>query len=250
MKFGVLRNIAGNIEALKDADRQFDEFGVDTKVCLGQIIGLYPYVDDCIEFLINQRYVTLQMLVEKEFVNGCHFVGWSLIYLVEAARFARSVVSRQSLEYLGGLPLRQEMHDVAFESRAETGDGSVFKPDQADAAFASWKHQVVIHAGHCDPHVWREDLTGAYLSTGRNMLPADGRLLISTGGLGCSYMGSTDTKQPAAIVFDDADRTVHLLRPMCDVRKIFDRLRQTDYPQNVLRYLEGNEYEVWRTVGA
>ena len=40
MKFGVVRHVSGNLDALSDADRQFDEIGVDTKICLGEIVGV------------------------------------------------------------------------------------------------------------------------------------------------------------------------------------------------------------------
>lgn len=81
MTFGVFRNISGNIDALAEADRLFDEIGVDTKVCLGEIVGMYPYVDDCVRLLINRGYVVLRTHVDDAFVGHCDgtfdFRGWT-----------------------------------------------------------------------------------------------------------------------------------------------------------------------------
>jgi hypothetical protein len=244
MRFGILRNIAGNIEAFQDADRRFDEIGVDAKVCLGQIVGIYPYVDNCVELLLAQKYTALRQLVEDEFVGDCRFEGWSTAYLVEALKFVRDSVSANTVEFLKQLPKRAEINGIGFEGLAE-GDGFLYRPEQVAAAFASWKQCVVIHAAEPDPYVWRESAHQAALFSGRNQLDPGGRLLISTGGAGSIYQGSANTKQPAAIVFNDEDRTVHLLRPMCDA-KIFAQLRKTDYPRGPLEYLEKSEYEVWR----
>ena len=262
MKFGVLRNIAGNIVALKDVDRQFDEFGVDAKVSLGDTPGLYPYVNECVEFLIARKYLALRTPLDDAFIGCCDgtedFLGWSTIHLVEALKFAQRTVAAKTLEFLRAMPKRLEFNDVAFESWLTVGEKVhfLYKPEDVAAAFAAWKHRTVIHAAEFDPYVWREDLTRVTLSTGRNAFDRDGRILISTGGVGCHYRGSVNTHQPAAIVYDDENRTVHLLRPMCDVRKIFDRLRQTEYPHSILRCLEGEglykglEYKVWRNVDA
>ena len=247
MKIGVVRNIAGNIEALKDADRQFTAFGVDARVCLGQIVGVYPFVDACVEYLINREYLALRRHEEDEFVSGCKFHGWSTTHLVDALRFARSRVSKQALEYLEALPLRCEIHGVAFESRANVKDGMLYDPDQVKSALDLWPHPIVFHAAHFDPYVWRDDLTGTSLKIGQNELESGHRLLISTGGVGSRYQGSVDTRKPIAMVFDDEQMTVHLLQPMCDIQTIFSRLRQSEYPRHVLKALEGFEYEVWRT---
>src|SRR5437016_5154177 len=170
MRFGVIRNIAGNIEAFGNADLLLDHSGVDVKVCLGQIVGIYPFVDDCVEFLINRRYLALRRDEEDEFVGDCRFTGLSTTHLVDALRFARSRVAASSLKFLAELPVRHVIQGVAFESRAEVRGGVLNDPDQVADAFLVWRDRTVFHAAHFDPYVWREDLTGASLSTGPNIL--------------------------------------------------------------------------------
>ena len=128
MKFGVFRNISGNIEALSDADRQFDEIGVDTKICLGEIVGMYPYVDDCVNFLIERGYVVLRTHVDDGFVGYCDgtfdFRGWSTSYLVEALKFARRNVTEMAVTFLRELPQRQVINGIAFEGLANVRGGT------------------------------------------------------------------------------------------------------------------------------
>src|SRR5688572_5843175 len=122
MKFGVLGNIAGNIEALRDADRIFESSGVEVRVCLGQIVGVYPYVDDCVRLLVQKKYSALRQAIDNEFTAGCHFVGWSKIYLVDAVRFARNSVSREALDFIANLPKDLEIQGVGFQGLAPGGN--------------------------------------------------------------------------------------------------------------------------------
>lgn len=150
-----------------------------------------------------------------------------------------------SVEFIRELPQRRVINGVAFEGLAHVTGGYLYHPKEIAAAFASWGQETIMHAAHLDPHVWREDQTGFFLSSGSNILDPRGRLLISTGGLGSYYGGSGATKRPAAVVFDDQARSVHLLRPMCSARKIFDQLRSMNCPRGALDYLQRCEYKDW-----
>ena len=174
---------------------------------------MYPFVDDCVKFLIDRRYVVLRTDVDDGFVGYCDggfdFRGWATSHLVEALKFASRGVSKMSVEFLRELPQRKMINGIALECLADVTGGYLYRREDVAAAFASWGQHTVIHAAHLDPHVWREDLTGIFLSSGRNILDAHGRLLISTGGLGSYYRGSSATKRPAAVVFDSQERSAH-----------------------------------------
>ena len=246
MRFGVVRNIAGNIEALRSADRNFDKIGVEARICLGQIVGVYPYVDDCVALLIEKEYFALRQTIDEEFTTGCRFLGWSKAYLVEAVRFAHGLVSKEGLRFIESLPKDFEIQGVSFQGLAP-GDSYLYNPDQVRIAFASWTQRTVIHAAESDPYVWGEDICRRPISRGHNQLDRAGRLLISTGGVGSIYEGSLNTGQASAMVYDDGNRTVELLQPKCDVKMIFSRLQATGYPRGPLNYLETREYRAWQT---
>jgi hypothetical protein len=228
----------------------FDAVGVDLKVCLGQIVGLYPYVDDCVTFLDDKGYATLQSLTDYGFLGYCDgsydFRGWSTIYLVEALKFAAKNVAPSSLSFMRDLPEHLETGGIAFEARPTARGSDLHDAEDVASVFASCDEPTVVHAAHFDPCMWGEDLRKVDLTSPCTRVPFRGRLLISTGGVGCHYHGSANTRKPAAIVFDSAERTIELLRPTCDVMSIFADLRRTEYPQEVLADLESREYEVWR----
>lgn len=249
MRFGIIRNISGNAEVLEDADRRFEELGVETKVCLGEIVGIYPYPGECVTLLTQRNYIALRTQVDDAFVSFCSggspFDGWSARHLAEALEFAGKRVSDAAVNYLRGLPVSYVCGGVAFEGLAPIHGGYVYQQEQAAAAFRAWQHRTVFHAAHNEPYLWHEDLSGSYLPSGRTVLGPEGRVLISTGGLGSFYCGSTATKRSSAIVFDDQDRSVVLFHPMCAARNMLDRLRCTEYPKRVLDYLERSEYRDW-----
>jgi hypothetical protein len=250
VRIGILKNVSGNIEALKDADQQFDQMGVDRKVCLGHIAGLYPWVDDCVSFLNCHGYSAVQSLTDEGLVGYCQgnydFLGWSTLHLVSALKFSARFVSQSSLDFLSSLPGRRVLNDIAFESRAPVNQGYIFDPEHVSAVFASCPQRVVFHAAHLDPCLWGEDLHRVALASGCNQVPSRGRLLVSTGGAGSIYNGSANTREPAAVVFDESESTVFLLRPRCNLPAIIERLRRAKYPQDTLDFISQREYEAWR----
>jgi hypothetical protein len=247
MRYGIINNVAGNVDAMANIDRQFDELGVDYRVCLGNVVGIYPFVNECIESLIVRKYVVLRGYVDEGFITYCQgkedFEGWSTRHVVNALIFVAPSVSRFSLDFLERLPVSESIGEFGFKSRVEVRSGYLYDKKDAAVAFSKWSQRIIFHSLHTESHLWREDLTGDFLSTGENQLPPTGRFLVSAGGMGSRYHGS---KKPAAILFDDASLSVEILQPMCDFESIIERLRATKYPLGPLGFLESYEYETWR----
>lgn len=54
MKIGIISDIHSNIDALKSVFKEFDRRGIDNVICLGDVIGIGPFPNECMEFLMER----------------------------------------------------------------------------------------------------------------------------------------------------------------------------------------------------
>lgn len=66
MKIGIISDVHSNIDALKDTFKKFNDEKVDKVICLGDVIGIGPYPEKCIDFFINNKDMFIS------FVKGNH----------------------------------------------------------------------------------------------------------------------------------------------------------------------------------
>lgn len=55
MKLGIISDVHSNIDALKKAFETFKEENVDKVICAGDVIGIGPYPEKCIDFLMKNK---------------------------------------------------------------------------------------------------------------------------------------------------------------------------------------------------
>ena len=66
MKIGIISDVHSNIDALKEVFRRFNDEKIDKVICLGDVIGIGPYPEQCIQFLMNNKNMLLS------FIKGNH----------------------------------------------------------------------------------------------------------------------------------------------------------------------------------
>lgn len=245
MKIGILGNIAGNIDALLDADRQFDAFGVEHRIAAGKIVGMYPYVDECIQHLKRSQYAAIRLPIDSEFAGAFEFRGWSKETLIGALRFSRTnFCSPASIQYLNSLP--EILHYERFSVVGYLPGGMPIA-DDADArkGFETWTAQVVFHNAALHVGIWNDLLLYTQPQDGINKLDSMLRMLISVGGAGSLIEGSTNDRCPAALVFDTELFSIRRFRPKCDLHAILHRLDRVGYPSECIEILRRREYRNW-----
>lgn len=243
MKYGIVHHIAGNIDALRDIDRKFAVLGVDSKICLGDIVGLYPFVNETVEFLVQQQYRVVKNWQDSTFVEGGPYIGWSTVYLVQVHEYARPRTSAFTLEYLKSLPSQFVERGWRFTSRfshVAVPGGFLNHEQDVKAAFRTCTELIVFHGSHWEARIWGENCLSLELSPGKHTMDRAQRRLVSPGTLGCRYGGPV--KHPSAIVFDDEVMTIEVLRPKLRTENILRGLRTSDYPRGALLYLTEHEF--------
>lgn len=66
MKIGIISDVHSNIDALKKVFKRFNDEKVDKVICIGDVIGIGSYPEECIQFLMNNKNMLLS------FVRGNH----------------------------------------------------------------------------------------------------------------------------------------------------------------------------------
>lgn len=66
MKIGIISDIHSNIDALKKVFEKFKEEDVEKIICIGDVIGIGPYPEKCLDYLIENEKMFLT------FVSGNH----------------------------------------------------------------------------------------------------------------------------------------------------------------------------------
>ena len=66
MKIGIISDVHSNIQALKETFKRFNEEEVEKVICIGDVIGIGPYPEQCIEFLMNNKEIL------ASFIRGNH----------------------------------------------------------------------------------------------------------------------------------------------------------------------------------
>lgn len=245
MKFGFVGNIAGNVHALQDADRQFDELGIEVRVAVGNIVGMYPYIDECVDLLTRRHYWAIRVITDAEFCGPCKYEGWSKHALVSALQFTRAnFCSEKSLSFLNSLP-----ETLIFKNMRVTGEwwarSTLYEKTEIQKAFQTWREHLVFHAMGLDPRIIEETSEVRKIDDTCRNLGSPPRRLISVGGGGSIIQGSVNDGTPSALVFDDEKRSMTLLQPMCDLKLILNYLRTIRYPAYSLDVLTRREYRCW-----
>ena len=66
MKIGIISDVHSNILALEEVFKKFEEINIEKIICIGDVIGIGPYSEKCIQFLMDRDEKILS------FVRGNH----------------------------------------------------------------------------------------------------------------------------------------------------------------------------------
>lgn len=73
MKIGIISDVHSNIQALKETFKRFNKEEVEKVICIGDVIGIGPYPEQCIEFLMNNKEILVSFIRgnhENYLING------------------------------------------------------------------------------------------------------------------------------------------------------------------------------------
>ncbi len=130
MRYAILSDVHGNMEALEAVLSRFSEMGdIDAYYCLGDIVGYGADPDACCTRLRELTEVTL-LGNHDAAVAGRMDYSYYYDAAREALDWCRSELSSENMAWLKGLPYTHRLGEV------ELSHGSPWRPEEYDYIFA------------------------------------------------------------------------------------------------------------------
>jgi len=137
VRYGIISDIHGNLEALTESLKALDLEGVDAIVCLGDVVGYGANPEECVNIVRSRA--TLCIVGNHDAAVAGHM---DYSYYYDAARHAldwcKSRVSTDTLSWLASLPYKHTVGDIDF------CHGSPVCPEEFEYVFTKEKAKELL----------------------------------------------------------------------------------------------------------
>lgn len=132
MRIAIFSDVHGNLEALEEVLKAFDELSIDKYVCLGDVVGYGAQPNECCE-LVRERVSHAVLGNHDAAVVGRMDYSYYYAAARQALDWCQARLSPENRDWLGGLPL--EMNDSDIPG-LHYSHGSPLEPDTFGYVFA------------------------------------------------------------------------------------------------------------------
>jgi len=240
MKYAVISDIHGNLEALNAVLKDIKKRRADVIVCLGDVVGYYPDPGRCIELITdhanlcvagNHDYAAIGMTDTSSFTY----------YALAAIEWTRERLTKDDKEYLMALPLTFEHDDLFFthSSPAEPSKFSYVLPDNEESVFNAFKNLThrISFIGHTHwPSILSKEADEIILHSGSSIeIREECSYLINVGSVG--QPRDYDPRSCYAL-YDTKKKTLSLRRIKYNYRVTQKKIRENNLPAFLAERLE------------
>ncbi|HEX3020084.1 MAG TPA: metallophosphoesterase family protein [Chitinispirillaceae bacterium] len=240
MKYAMISDIHGNLEALIAVLNDIRGKSVDSIICLGDIVGYYPDPERCVELIRenvdlcvagNHDYAAIGKIDTQNFT----------FHAFAAMEWTKQNISSIAQEYLSSLPLTIEKDEMFFthSSPSNPQEWVYVFPDSEDAVFEAFNSLVhpLNFIGHTHwPSILIQDEEKIILhSDHRIEIDKDNYYLINVGSVG--QPRDFDSRSCYAI-YDSETSEINLFRVNYDYRETQKKIRENHLPLFLAERLE------------
>lgn len=229
MRIAVIADVHGNYRALEAVFADIDKIGVDEIISLGDNIGYGPEPEEVVQCLLQRHVSSVMGNHELGLISVGYFNRFNPV-AKESLEITKSLLSEQSLCWLGNLPAVSLRHGARFVHGCppQSMTAYLFSPtaNRLKRIFSTYP-EVYCFAGHTHTLSWftlRGNLvTCRTLKTGVISLSSDSRHLVLPGSVGqprdqlnakakyCVWDVGASNIEIRAVDYD-VDTTIHLLK--------------------------------------
>jgi predicted phosphodiesterase len=240
MRYAVISDIHGNVEALNAVLADISEQSIDKIICLGDIVGYYPDPEKCIELV--KKHVDFCLAGNHDYAAIGRIDTQNFTYHAFAAmEWTKQNISENASEFLESLALTIDLDDMYFTHSSPSNplDWVYVFPDSEDAvfeAFSSLVHKLNF-IGHTHwPSILIQDDDRIILHSDHRIKIIEGQTyLINVGSVG--QPRDFDSRSCYSI-FDSEKMVLSLMRVAYDYKVTQKKIRDSHLPIFLAERLE------------
>jgi predicted phosphodiesterase len=245
MQIAFLSDIHGNIDALDAVLRDIENIGVETMVCLGDVVGYGPEPGECVREILKRSIVTVMgnheammfTMTGEQLRNLDERIGLPLL-------IARTQLAPDELSALRDMPIAAEMEDmVAVHSSMHDPPAFhyIFEKNDARKNFDEQRTGICFHGHTHVPAIWVKAGRMVHClraSSQPVVLNGQAQYAVNTGSVGQPRDG---VPMASYAIYDLKRKTLLHRRVAYDLQAAVQRFRDAGLPEeNFLRLLAGN----------
>lgn len=229
MKYAVISDVHGNLEALEACLKKIDELKADKIICLGDLVDYCAQPNECIELLLKTADVIIkgnhdEAQYRYELSDG--FTENAKISSIHT----RSVIKKEYVELFRTLPYSFSENGLLFvhASPAVLPDYKyVLTVESAALNFASFTEKICFIGHSHRPLIFKETGTGAFIVE-NGVIDRRSRYIINVGSIG----QPRDGKPEASFGLFDSDLWKYSnIRVKYDVLAASEKIRKEGLPE-------------------
>ncbi|MEM7261558.1 MAG: metallophosphoesterase family protein [Planctomycetota bacterium] len=238
MRYAILSDIHGNLDALESVLEDAKAAGIDHFVCLGDIVGYGPQPEECLQ-LIRKHNATIVAGNHDFAVADRIDISTFNVYAREATLWTRDHLGSDSLRFLAELPLVSELDGfTAVHGTLHTPELFDYIQTSYDAHLSMQEmNQPLCVIGHSHvPITFVMDGSISYHLESISEIQPHTKTIVNVGSVG--QPRDHDPRSCWAI-FDTSTSTIELRRVRYDIDKVVGKIEEAGLPRPLGERLRG-----------
>jgi predicted phosphodiesterase len=232
MRYGVVSDIHANVDALQSVLRELDGLGMDTLVCLGDIVGYGPSPNETCDLLRERGCIAIAGNHDEAAVSETSADSFNTLAR-KAIAWTREQLTQSNREYLRSLPREYRFEDFAivhgapafhFDYIQNVADAQVaFERVTMPLTFIGHTHVAEVYYQDGQGRTYHQKLSAG----GRIEVAPQFRYIVNPGSVG---QPRDRNPQASFAYFDDAVSTIEVRRVTYDVIRVRERMELARLP--------------------
>jgi len=204
-KIAVISDIHGNYPALKAVLDDIDSDGIEDVICLGDIVGYYCQVNECIDMLRERKIYSLLGNHDYYMISGTCCNSRTVKMCID---YQKTIIRQDNIEWLSSLKPEYDTRDISFRH----GGWKDAVEERISLFNFSWVKdfsQKMYFSGHTHIQGIQEDKTS-------------GKIYCNPGSVG----QPRDDKPSAAYAVVGSDGKIELRRVDYDIDEVVNKMKE------------------------
>lgn len=231
MRYAIISDIHGNLEAFKIVLRELEKEHVDKIFCLGDIVGYGPNPNECIELVRKNCEIILTGNHDYACIEQTELKYFNR-FAKQAIEWTVANLSKKNLSFISELPYDESIEQFflvhANPHTPESWD-YILSIDDAIFNFSKFDEQICFIGHSHRPIIYIENNNQKYTASDERELDIhqDCRYIINVGSV-----GQPRDNNPAAAfgIIDTTTQTYELVRVGYNIEETYKKMISSDLP--------------------